>query len=232
MNGGRNDTARGALAVPELAAVEVRGMTRAAFLVRATLAAGAAYGLGAVAPFVHDALAQDPSRKAEAVGDHNILNFALTLELVEESLYNEGRDRGGGGRTGALTDKLAQDEAAHVAELRRLIGKFRGREVAPPEVSFGGAAGRRADFLGLAQSIEETVVFAMVGMLPNAESKDVLERLAGLSQVDARHAALIALERGQEPAPKAFEDTLSIPQARERLEPYVPEFGPDAAGGF
>ena len=214
----------GDLALPELASVEVGGMTREAFLVRSTLAAGAAYGLGAVAPFVRDALGADRTR-IEARGDLNMLNFALTLEYVEQAVYREAAGGGGGGgRTGALIDKLAQDEAAHVAELRRLIAKFRGGAVAPPEVRFGGDA-RGEGLLALAQTIEDTVVFAAGGLGPNVESKELLERLGALFQVDARHAALLALARGEDPAPKAFEDTLSIPQVRERLSPYVPDFG-------
>ena len=40
------------LAAPELAGIEVHGMTRSAFIVRGALAAGAVYGAGVVAPFV------------------------------------------------------------------------------------------------------------------------------------------------------------------------------------
>ena len=61
------------MSAPELAAVEVHGMSRAAFLTRGALAAGAVYGTGMVAPFVSRALAQAGG------GDVGILNFALTL---------------------------------------------------------------------------------------------------------------------------------------------------------
>ena len=56
------------------------------------------------------------------------------------------------------------------------------------------------------------------------ESKEVIEPIGSLIQVDARHSALVRLERGESPAPKAFEDTYTIPQARDRLAPYVPDF--------
>jgi Ferritin-like domain len=214
----------GDLAVPELAAVEVRGMTREAFLVRATLAAGAAYGVGAVAPFVDDALGADRT-KLEAAGDLDVVNFALTLQLVEQSLYDEARDTGRLGGSGPLVDKLARDEAAHVAELRRLVGGLRGRPVNPPSVSFGVAAGSRGGFLRLAEEIEDVIVMAFNGFLDNLESREVLDRLAAIVQVDARHAALLADARGQDPAPRAIEGTFSIPQARERLSDYVLEFG-------
>jgi hypothetical protein len=53
--------------------IEIQGMTRSAFLVRGALAAGGAYGAGAVAPMVSRALA------AAGGGDVAIFNFALTL---------------------------------------------------------------------------------------------------------------------------------------------------------
>ena len=61
------------LAAPELAAIDVKGHTRQAFLMRGAVAAGSVYGLAAVGPFVREAIAQ------EGGGDVEILNFALTL---------------------------------------------------------------------------------------------------------------------------------------------------------
>lgn len=43
---------------PELAAIEVKGMTREAFLMRGAIAAGGVYGLSTVGPFVRQAMAQ------------------------------------------------------------------------------------------------------------------------------------------------------------------------------
>ena len=51
------------LVSPELGAVEVHGLTRASFILRGALAAGAVYGAGAVAPFVSDALAPASDRR-------------------------------------------------------------------------------------------------------------------------------------------------------------------------
>ena len=56
------------LAAPELAAVEIEGMTRGSFLMKSALTVGAVYGTAAVGPFVSQALAQ------ESMGDVEILN--------------------------------------------------------------------------------------------------------------------------------------------------------------
>ena len=49
------------LAQPELAAVEIHGMTRSSFILKSALAAGSVYGAGAVTPFVRQAFAQSGS---------------------------------------------------------------------------------------------------------------------------------------------------------------------------
>ena len=50
-------------ASPELAGVEVHGMTRSSFILRGALAAGAVYGASAVTPFVSQALAATRRRR-------------------------------------------------------------------------------------------------------------------------------------------------------------------------
>jgi rubrerythrin len=209
-------------AIPELAAIKVHGMSREAFLARATLAAGAVYGLGAVTPFVRRALAQGTTGQ-QATGDVPILNFALLLEHLEAAFYDQARQQVPGldSDAQALTEELATNEGEHVTALTAVIGTLGGRPTPEPEVDFGNAFASQSSYLKLAQVFEDTGVSAYNGAGPELESKDALAAAGTIVQVEGRHAALIRMMRGEDAAPKAFDDALSIPQVRTRVEPFL-----------
>ncbi len=202
---------------PELVAIKVHGMTREAFLARATLAAGAIYGLGAVTPFVRKAMAR------EATGDIGILNFALLLEHLEAAFYDQARQQVPGLDSDAqkLTEELATNEGEHVTALMTVIGTLGGTPTPEPEVDFGNALASQSSYLELAQTFEDTGVSAYNGAGPELELKEALAAAGTIVQVEGRHAALIRMMRGEDPAPKAFDEPLSIPQVRTRVEPFL-----------
>ena len=202
---------------PELAAIEIHGTTRSAFLLRSAVAAGAVYGLGTVSPFVSRALAQDGG------GDVEILNFALTLEYLEAAFYAQALKQVGdmSGGVKKLATEIRDNEDAHVDALKAAIEGAGAKPVKAPGVKFGGAFKNEKSFLKLAQTLEDTGVSAYNGAAPQIESGDVLTAAGSIVQIEARHAALIRLERGETPAPDAFDKTLEMQEVLDAVGPFV-----------
>jgi rubrerythrin len=206
------------LAQSELAAIHVdedsEDISRGDVILKGALAAGAIYGAVAVGPFVGRALAMAES------GDVGILNFALTLEYLESAFYKEAKSRAGAsGDLKSLIDTIARDEEEHVGALTETIKKLGGKPVAEPKFDFpySGTSG----FLKLAQTFEDTGVSAYNGAAPRIKSKEVLEAAGSIVQVEARHAAAIALRKGAEPAPVAFDPALPEAKVLKAVEPFI-----------
>lgn len=202
----------------ELAGIEVDedsgDLSRGDVILKGALAVGAAYGVGMVGPFVQRALAQSGG------GDVEILNFALTLEYLESSFYDEAKRRAGAsGELKSLVDLLAKDEAAHVEALKATIGELGGKPVSEPKFEF--PYGNTGEFVELAQTFEDTGVSAYNGAGPMIKSKEVLAAAGSIVQVEARHAAAIRLQNGEEPAPDAFDPTLTEDQVLKAVEPFI-----------
>ena len=207
------------LVVPGLATVEVRGMTRSAFLLRSTLAAGAVYGGSVVGPYVKWAFAQENG----GGGDVDILNFALTLELLEQTFYQEALRQVSGlsGDLQALAEEIQSNESEHVDALTQTIEDLGGEPDPAPEFDFGDSFQDSNIFLERAQDLEDTGVGAYNGAAPQIQSKEVLAAAAAIVQVEGRHAALIRLQRGEDPAPVAFDETLDREEVLDTIEPFT-----------
>jgi rubrerythrin len=206
------------LAQPELAGVNIdsdsEDISRGEVILKGALAAGAVYGALAVGPFVGRALAMSES------GDVGILNFALTLEYLEAAFYKEAKSRAhASGDLKSLIDLVGRDEEEHVGALTETIRKLGGKPVAEPKFDFpySGTAG----FLKLAQTFEDTGVSAYNGAAPQIKSAEVLEAAGSIVQVEARHAAAIRLQNGDEPSPLAFDPALPKAKVLKAVEPFI-----------
>jgi rubrerythrin len=206
------------LANPELAGVEVvqdsRDLSRSDVILKGALAAGAVYGTFMVGPYVRKALAMSGD------SDVDILNFALTLEYLESTFYEEAKTRAkASGELKSLVELLADDEQQHVEALTATIKKLGGKPVAEPKFNFD--YGNTASFLKLAQTFEDTGVSAYNGAGPMIKSKEVLGAAGSIVQVEARHAAAIRLQNKEEPAPEAFDPSLDEAQVLKAVEPFI-----------
>jgi rubrerythrin len=204
------------LAAPELAAIDIQGVSRQSFILRGAVAAGTVYGLSTVGPFVREALAQDGG------GDVDILNFALTLEYLEAAYYTRGLKQAGlSGDAKALATEIRDNETAHVDALTETIKRLGGKPVPAPKVGFGDVFTNQGRFLKLAQTLEDTGVSAYNGAAPSIRSSDVLMAAGSIVQVEARHAALIRLMRGVAPAPGAYDPSLDQNQVLSAVAPFM-----------
>ena len=204
-------------AAPELAAIEVEeSFSRSALLVRGALAAGALYGATAVTPLIRKAFAQG------SMGDIDILNFALTLEYLEAAFYEEAAGvKGLSSEVAGYVKTFGDEEQEHVDALTATIRDLGGMPVEAPGVDFGDAFSSADKFIALAITLEDTGVSAYNGAAPMIESKDLLATAGGIVQVEARHAAAIRYAAGEDPAPEAFDPTLTEDEVLAAVQPFV-----------
>jgi rubrerythrin len=195
--------------------VQIQGYTRSAFILRGAVAAGSVYGAGMVGPFVRQAFAQGD------MGDIDVLNFALTLEYLEAAFYKEAA------KIDDLSDEAVKavetfgdEEQQHVDALTKTIMDLGGKPVSAPMVDFGDMSNEKA-FLKLAVTFEDTGVSAYNGAAPSIKSKEVLAAAGSIVQVEARHAAAVRLLAKEDPAPEAFDETLSMDQVLKAVKPFV-----------
>lgn len=190
-------------------------LSRSEVILKGALAAGAVYGTFMVGPYVRKAFAATGSSS-----DVDILNFALTLEFLEASFYEEAKTRArASGELKSLVNLLADDEQQHVEALSATIKKLGGKPVAEPKFNFDYSD--TAGFLKLAQTFEDTGVSAYNGAGPMIKSKEVLAAAGGIVQIEARHAAAIRLQNKEEPAPEAFDPSLEEAQVLKAVEPFI-----------
>ncbi len=207
------------LAHPELATgisvdEDSEDLSRGEVILKGALAAGAVYGTAMVGPFVRKALAMSGGSDVE------IVNFALTLEYLETKFYEEAMMRAGAkGDLKALIGLIAKDEAQHVDALTGTVKKLGGKPAAEPKFEFDYSD--TAGFLKLAQTFEDTGVSAYNGAGPLIKSKDVLAAAGSIVQVEARHAAAIRVQNGEEPSPNAFDPPLDEKQVLKAVEPFI-----------
>jgi Ferritin-like domain len=200
---------------PELSVVEVPGVTRASFILRGALATGAAVGATAVGPYVSSAFAASPS------GDVEILNFALMLEYLETDFYKtKGKSVGLSGTAKHLAVLFGAEEAEHVTALTQAIRGAGGKPVKKPRFSFPVTDQR--GFLKLAYALENTGVSAYNGAGPALRDKSLLAAAGSIVQVEARHAASIAVLTGSKITPNgAFDKPLTKKQVLAKAGPLI-----------
>ena len=176
----------------------VAGDSRADFFRKAALGGAATIGGGVLLGGFPGLAMGKPSTKQ----DIEILNYALTLEYLENEFYKaalkerchqdperaqhgqagpgrRGRPRGGP----AGDDQEAGRQAGQEAEVRLLEG----------------TTATRKTFLATAVVLEDTGVAAYAGQGPRLKTKAVVVAALGIHSVEARHASALRVLAGKKP---------------------------------
>ena len=181
-------------ASPELEGVEVHGHTRASFMLRGTIAAGAVMGAGAVGPLVTRAFA------ATSSSDIDILNFALTLEYLKTDFYtNKAKTVG---LTGAAKKARRDDRRAGSGARRGADQRDQSRGWHPGQAADVRVPRHQPEELPEAcLRAGEYGVGAYNGAGPSLKNPAYLAAAGSIVQIEARHAASIAVLIGQKVTP-------------------------------
>jgi hypothetical protein len=131
----------------------------------------------------------------------DVLNFALTLEYLEDEFYRTGLGSGVISSTDLpIFQTISAHEAAHVALLQ---GVLAGNAVAKPTFDFTLSGtldpfGNYDQFKALAQGFEDAGVRAYKGQAPDLIANDaILTTALQIHSVEARHASAVRRLRGQ-----------------------------------
>lgn len=206
-------------------------------------ALGSSFGIGsAFADDDEEEMPDDAPPEAvenEFEDDIEILNFALTLELLEADFYRRGLDnidreeltntvldnlsqdkRPDDGSIATFHDKLQEQlysdletirdhEIDHVETLTGVIESFDADPVEEPEFEFGEAVEDPAAFIATGAALEDTGVSAYAGAAPYIEAEGVVPAALSIHSVEARHASFLRFLNAQTGFPTPYDQPRS-----------------------
>jgi rubrerythrin len=181
----------------EEALATLHGDTRAGLFRKALVGGAALLAAGAL----------PDTAAAQSDSDVHILNYALTLELIQDSFYSEVERLGS--VTGPLGEQariVAEHERAHVRAFQDVLGD---KAVKRPKFDFRGATENPDRFRRTAVAFEDLAVAAYKGAAPLFKSKSLLASALAIHTVEARHAAWIRRLANIVPAADAFDEPRS-----------------------
>jgi len=178
------------------------------------------YSLSIVALAAASAVSAGPivaKRQAAAITDADILNYALTLEHLEDKFYREAlanytqADFVAAGFPDPFYENLktvSSDETTHVTFLTTALTAAGAQAVA--ECSYVFPSTDPKSFVALASVLEGVGVSAYLGAAQDIANPDYLTAAASILTVEARHNAYIRSALSESPFPQPFDDPLDF----------------------
>nr|ODO00854.1 hypothetical protein L204_01577 [Cryptococcus depauperatus CBS 7855] len=193
---------------------------------QATIAFVVAAGLVAAAPV----------KKRDAINDGVILNYALTLEHLEDKFYRDGlakfsekdfTDAGFDATFYANLKEVSKDETTHVSFLTTALNAAGVTPVAECTYNFGVTDVN--SFVATASVLEGVGVSAYLGAAADIMNKDYLTAAGSILTVEARHSSYLRASKKQSPFPQAFDAPLGYSEVYSLASQFIqscPESNP------
>ncbi|EJN60936.1 ferritin-like domain-containing protein [Halogranum rubrum] len=177
-------------------------------------------------------------KKDDGTTDVDILNYALTLEHLENAFYRDGLaefsadelmnakvladyDDGLKMKVPGHLEMVGEHEAAHVKALTQTVEQLGGTPVEEAEYDFGYETA--SDYLGVAKALENTGVAAYAGAAPSVANDDIFAAALGIHSVEARHAAFLNELNVESPFPMGVDEAKSMEEVTEIAGQFIVE---------
>ncbi|KAL8843264.1 MAG: hypothetical protein Q9205_001400 [Flavoplaca limonia] len=190
--------------------------------------------LAAAAPAMNNLLAI--RQAAPAITDADILNYALTLEHLEDNFYRQVLDKfsesdfadaGFDAAFYANLKTISKDESVHVSFLTAALKADNASAVAECTYDFGLTSVNMS--IATASVLEGVGVSAYLGAAADIMSKNYLTAAGSILTVESRHSAYIRDALAQSPFPSPFDVPLTYNEVYTLAAPFIkscPESNP------
>ncbi|RDX41973.1 hypothetical protein OH76DRAFT_1489029 [Lentinus brumalis] len=168
------------------------------------------------------------SRSDSAITDADILQYALTLEHLENAFYAEALakfDQGAFAGAGYSSDvrqrfvEIGEHEATHVKFLSDALGSD-----ATKACNYSFPIPDPRSFASVAATLESVGVSAYAGAAHYIDNSDYLTAAATILSVEARHASWVnANANSSDPFPAPFDTPLSPSEVLKLAAPFIVE---------
>ncbi|MDQ2805401.1 MAG: ferritin-like domain-containing protein [Chloroflexota bacterium] len=204
---------------------EGKGLSRRQFLGASGALAGAAalFGVAGMGRMTGGQVAGIRlAQAAELKTDLDIVQFALTLEHLEDAAYRAANASGLlSGKVAEYFKTFGEHEHTHVLAVTDVVKKLGGTPVAEQAKYNLPKFSSQMELVTFFAQVEEVGAGAYLGAAPLIQSKDILAAAAAIHNVEAQHASVFAAVLNS-PAPSpAFGKPLTVDQVLAAVTPLL-----------